>query len=99
MYITRHATLRVRERLGIPKCAVERIVLKALSDGISYSETTGRLRSYLEWLYAQKQDANNIRIKDHYVYLFCEELLITVLHLPPEYRKAADKIARRKLHA
>ena len=96
MYVTRHAEMRIRERLGIPRSAVRRNVAKALNEGIPYYETNGPLKTYLRWLFLQKQEANNIRVMCHYVYLFKEELLITVVPLPSKYRKIADKLARRK---
>lgn len=96
MYVTRHAEMRIRERLGIPKSAVKRNAAKALSEGIPYCETNGPLKIYLQWLFLQKQEANNIRVMCRYVYLFQEELLITVIQLPSEYRKIADKLTRRK---
>lgn len=99
MYITRHATARLRERLGIPKTAVERNAAKALTKGITVAETTGRLRQYLDYLYLCQHKANNVRIHTRYVYIFQDERLITVFPLPQVYRKAVDKIQRRNSHA
>lgn len=99
MHITRHATARARERLGIPSSAVERNAAKALNKGISPADTKGSLRRYMDWLYFRYGTANNIRILTHYVYLFRGELLITIIPLPQEYRNTVDKITRRNAHA
>lgn len=92
MYVTRHATSRARERLGIPKGSVEKNVAKALTAGISHTETTGSLRRYLDHLYFSKHQADNIRVMAHYIYLFQGECLITVFQLPQKYRHTVDKL-------
>lgn len=59
-------------------------------------ETRGLLRDYLEHKASfHEGKANRAWLYGEHVYLFADEALITVLHIPPELRGEARKIARR----
>lgn len=99
--ITRHGAKRVRQRLGVPRSAVKRSAEKALRDGIGHNEASGAVQGYIATLYnAYGGAANNIRIYNGFVYIFNENILITVLILPGELRKQAGyqqkRLRRRK---
>lgn len=88
--VSRHGERRARERVGLPKRAVERNAQRALTEGIGYREATGALRRYLGWLYERYDgNGNNIRIYGDKVWIFHDGILITVLNVPGEHRKAA----------
>ena len=90
MRVTRHGNNRARERIGIPKKAVERNAETALLFGLDISQSTGSLRRYLSALYERYDGAaGNIRVYGNFVYIFNYDILITVLNLPTEYRRAA----------
>lgn len=95
MYVTRHATARIRERLGVPKKAALKIAERSYESGIPKEEITGSLRGWLD----QFHDADDIRILSHCAFIFCNATLITVITLPYKYHATADKIARRNRHA
>lgn len=95
MNVTRHAADRTHERLGIPKKATDKIAAKAFECGIRREEISGSLRRYLDHLYSQHYTANNIRIFTYYIYIFCEETLVTVEPLPQKYRNTVDNIRRK----
>ena len=97
--ITRHGRNRTHDRTGLPKRAVESNARRALECGIKHSETSGPLRRYCDSLYLKERTANNIRIWGDCVYIFFDELLITVLNLPPKYRKRVQDIIRHKREA
>ena len=88
--VSKHGSKRARKRVGIPKKAVDRMARTALERGIGYRESTGKLRNYIGWLY-EKYDGNgnNIRVYGDKVYVFHDAILITVLNVPGEHRKAA----------
>lgn len=96
MIVTRHAEQRIRERVGLPKRIADKAAAKALSDGVRRTETTGRLRRYLDALYHARNEANNICVWADKVYLFHNVILITVLNLPNDYKNAYKKIQERR---
>ena len=97
MYVTKHGNKRSRERIGIPKKAVDRNAKNALENGLTHGQTRGGLKRYLDFLYFHGNgEANNMRVYGDHVYLFHDEILITVLNVPPEYRKQAAKLQRKK---
>lgn len=95
MNVTRHAADRTHERLGIPKKAADKIAAKAFECGIRREEISGSLRRYLDHLYSQHYTANNIRVFTYYIYIFCEDTLVTVEPLPQKYRSTVDNIRRK----
>lgn len=97
--ITKHGRDRTHSRTGLPKRAVESNARRALECGVRHSETTGTLRRYCDSLYLKEKTANNIRLWGDCVYIFFDELLITVLNLPPKYRKRVQEIIKRKREA
>ena len=97
MRVTKHGNDRARERIGIPKKAVERNAQSALLFGLDQSHSTGSLRRYLAALYERYDGAaGNIRVYGNFVYVFNEEILITVLNLPTEYRRSAVAQLKRR---
>ena len=94
--VTNHAKERTRQRVGLPKRVIEKNALKAFDEGIRHNELSGSIKRFVDGLYLQYQTANNIRIYCGNVYLFTGNVLITVLQLPPKYRKSADKIEKKR---
>lgn len=94
--VTYHGERRMRERLGIPRSAVKKTTEKALKYGVTVGETYGPFRNYLEHLYLTYGTANNIRAYNHHVYVFAENVLITILNIPTKYVDAAESSQRRK---
>lgn len=94
--VTNHASDRTRERVGLPKRCSEKNAQRAWENGIKHSETSGRLRKYLDYLACNHGYHQDARIYSGYVYIFKGESLITVIPLPPEHRKAAEAIAKKK---
>lgn len=97
LQVSKHGAKRARQRVGLPKKAVERNAQRALAEGIGYREATGALRRYISWLYELYDgNGNNIRIYGDKVWIFHDSILITVLNVPGEHRKAA-KWQQRKV--
>jgi len=95
--VTRHANKRIRQRIGIPKGAVERNADKALRSGVPRTEYGGQLRRYLDSLYFRYGcAADNIMTYNDHVYVFNGGILITVLHLPSRYLKAAQAQQKKR---
>ena len=94
--ITKHGYKRVRERLGIPKNAVQKNAENAMKYGVQRTDVSGPLRRYLDAIYYDYGTANNLRVYHRHVYIFCGEVLVTVLKVPYKYIDAADIAQRRK---
>ena len=94
--ITKHGSERTRERMGIPKKAVDRAAAIAYEKGLKHSETCGGLKRYLDYLYFKGGgEANNMRVYGDHIYVFHDEILITVFKLPPEHRKQAMYLQKK----
>ena len=96
MIVTRHADRRIRQRVGLPRQAVERNAQAALEHGLCHAETAGNLHRYLQALYFKFESANNTRIYNDQVYIFHNEILITVFPLPQRYRNAVRGIFSKR---
>lgn len=68
---------------------------KALNEGVAHSQTRGRLNRYLDKLYLDHGKANNTRLYGEHVFIFCNDVLITVFHLPRDMRPAVHKASKR----
>ena len=96
MILTRHGKKRMKDRLGASKRSSDRIAEKALSLGITHAELTGSLCRYVDSIYLKKRTANNIRIYAQKIFLFRNDLLITVLPLPPKYFSCIEDLKQKK---
>ena len=95
MNLTNHAKERINERCGLNKKSAKRLAIKALESGISHKDTVGSLNRYLTKLFFVNTNANNIKLYGEYIFVFADELLITVMCLPNEYKKEVNKIRKR----
>lgn len=89
MNITDHAFARAKKRLGWNAAALKRMVDKALNQGITHAQTSGRLKRYLDKLYLSHENGTKLRLYGEHVFIFSDSALITVLHLPNRMRRAA----------
>jgi len=90
---TKHGGLRVRQRLGLPAKATQRMVDNALTRGKDRTFFSGSLRRYLDALWHNSRSlgaANRIIVYGNNIFLFAEDTLITTWALPPRFmgRKA-----------
>ena len=96
MNMSNHATDRMSERCGLNKKSSERLSKLALENGISHNDTSGSLNRYLTKLFFYNKTANNIKIYGEYVYIFCDEILITVIPLDNKYKKIVRNMKNTK---
>lgn len=94
--ITNHAKQRVKERIGLKKKQSNSIAEKALKYGICHKESKGRLKRYFNKLFASHRNVNNIRIYNEKVFIFNNNILITVMDLPNHLKKNALSISKNK---
>lgn len=96
MKVTKHAKQRLKERNGLNKNSCDRIVEKALKEGIKHSETKGRLNKWISSIYFVEKKANNIRLYGDKAYLFRDETLITILQIPADLTKDMKNMIKKE---
>lgn len=96
VYITKHAKRRTKQRVGIKKKDIETNAQKVLEYGLTQTEAKGDLARYMSKVYLRNGIPNNIRAYQHKLYLFKGNVLITVLDIPPQLCKLADKLQKQK---
>lgn len=94
--VTKHATRRIRQRLGINKKSVDKNAERALQFGLTHADVKGKLCRYLDGIYLQNRRPTNMRVYNHSVYLFRDATLITVIPLPHRLWSIADKQQEQK---
>ena len=94
--VTAHGKKRIRQRCGIKLKSVDRMAEIAYTRGITHSESTGELKKYIDSLYFYNGQANNVRLHGDKVYIFCNDILVTVFNIPKKYQNIVNKIARRR---
>ncbi|MCM1323934.1 MAG: hypothetical protein NC218_07220 [Acetobacter sp.] len=94
--MTNHSIKRTKERLGLSKKIADKNAMKALEFGITHAEARGNLKKFMDKLYLSCGKANNMRVYHHHVYCFQGTCLITVINLPNNLCKLADRIQGEK---
>lgn len=92
--ITDHAKNRMKERMGIKPKAQQRIAERAYKKGIRHADTVGNLKRYVDKAYLSYGKSNNIRIYGDNIFLFHNNVLLTVWVLPSDLKTVAHKIKR-----
>lgn len=92
--VTMHGKRRIHERCGVGSKAANRLAGIAFDKGINPSETVGQLNGYLNSLYLYNGQANNIRLYGDKIYIFCNDVLVTVFDTPRKYRNIVNKLIR-----
>lgn len=88
MKITKRAKERSKERNGWNTKTTERMLKKVLEQGITHSQTKGRLNKWMSSLYNKhRRKGTDIRLYGDKAYIFVEESLITVLQIPANLTK------------
>lgn len=95
MDISEHAKERIKERCGFNKNATERMANKAFEEGITHSQTKGRLNKWVTSLYFKNKSANNIRLYGDKAYIFCDSVLVTVIQIPIGLMKDFKKMVKQ----
>ena len=94
--ITAHGKERMMERCKIKARSTDRIAQIAFEKGLTHAETTGSLHKYADSLYLYNRQANNIRLYGGKIYIFCNDVLVTVYDIPKHYLPIVNKLMRRR---
>lgn len=95
MRISNHGKMRMKQRCGLNKKSCERMAKKAFEEGIRHSQTTGQLNKWITSLFFKNTKANNIRLYGDKAYIFCGEVLVTVIQIPSDLRKNMKSMIKR----
>ena len=94
--LTHHACKRARERLSWNHSTLERMSGRAFELGLKTNNTGGRLKRYLDGVWDNHKEANDLRLYGETLFVFSNHRLITIWHLPPDLRPLA-KVVRSKI--
>ena len=95
--ISRHAEKRLRERNGLNKKSMQRMVEKAYSEGIRMKDTNGKLNKWMYSMLDKRNKVNRVVIYGHQVYLFAGNILVTVFDVPSSLKKNVN-VTKEKIH-
>jgi predicted HAD superfamily Cof-like phosphohydrolase len=85
--ITKHAYQRAKERLSLGRPSIEKLANTALSKGVKHKDMKGKLKKYADKLWFMYNNANNLRVYGQNVFIFNENTLITIYHIPRDLIK------------
>jgi hypothetical protein len=94
--LTNHGLARGRQRLGLARSGLARRAGIALARGIGPDDVGGNFRAWLLGA-AMRKPGSTARVHGGQVFIFGTELqLVTVFAVPADFRRAAEKVAKRK---
>lgn len=93
--VSKHAEQRMKERLGLNKRSIARIAEKAYMNGIRRKDTKGMLSKWIDGVYLKNKNANNIRLYGDMLYIFCDNILVTVFQIPTNMRNNIDDFLKK----
>jgi len=80
---THHANKQYKKRVKLSKKKKQELADNALEYGLDFWGTKGRLKKYLYHLYKiGDETADNIKVYKNFVFVFRENILITIYSLP-----------------
>ena len=86
----------MHERCKIKLKSAERLASIAFDKGLTHADVSGSLNGYLTSLYYYNGLANNIRLYGDKIYIFCNDVLVTVYDTPKRYQNTVNNLMRRK---
>lgn len=78
--VTNHAKRRMHGRIGVTKGNATKHAAKVLREGIRHEDTVGALHKWMDGEFLKYRTANNMRYYAGKLYIFANEILITVLN-------------------
>lgn len=90
--LTKHSIARLEQRCGVSKKNAPKVARRAFRTGITHAETHGNLHRFLDSLYLSQKKGTNMRIYGNAVFVFKEDVLITVINIPENLMKEVKSI-------
>lgn len=92
--LTHHSVRRMHGRIGITKGNAKKHAKKVLETGIQHKDAIGTLNEWMNHEFLRYRTATNMRYYAGRLYIFCDQLLITVLNAQPEIEKNLSKYVK-----
>lgn len=97
MRVSKHGSFRTRKRGGIPKRTVRKMVAVALERGLTYDQTTGSLRRYIDAIRLRDGTYETVvKVYGTMTFIFKENTLVTAFQTPSKYHKLVAKLIRER---
>lgn len=92
--ITRHASMRLSQRCGIQKKMQSKVVRRVWRHGVTHSESSIdiNLKRWIDGLYLSQRKPNKILLYGNGAYLFKDNVLLTVIHIPESLQGSVNYI-------
>lgn len=96
--ITRHASMRLSQRCGIQKKMQPKVVRRAWRHGVTHSESAIdiNLKRWIDGLYLSQRKPNKILLYGNGAYLFKDNVLLTVIHIPERLQDSVNRLRKEK---
>lgn len=96
--LTKHASARMLERCGIQKKTQAKVVRRAWRHGLTHSESSvdPNLKRWIDGLYLSQRKPNKILLYGNGAYLFKDDVLITVIHIPEGLQESVNQLRKEK---
>ena len=94
MQISNHAKKRTKERLGLSKKIAELNAEKALKYGFGHKDAKAGLKRYITHLYFQYEKGSLYKVYHRNIYIFRDNVLITVIPVPHKFEQLSDNIEK-----
>lgn len=92
--LTKHSISRLQQRCGVSKKNALKVARRAFRTGITHAQTHGNLHKFLDSIYLSQQKGTNMRIYGNAVFVFKEDVLITVIRIPDNLLDEVKKVNR-----
>ena len=96
--LTKHASMRMSQRCGIQKKTQAKVVRRAWRHGLTHSESSvdPNLKRWIDGLYLSHRKPNKILLYGNGAYLFKDDVLITVIHIPESLQESVNRLRKEK---
>lgn len=96
--LTKHASMRMSQRCGIQKKTQAKVVRRAWRHGLTHSESSvdPNLKRWIDGLYLSQRKPNKILLYGNGAYLFKDDILITVIHIPESLQENVNRLRKEK---
>lgn len=90
MRVSNHARKRMKERCGTNKKSSDRVANLAFERGLTHQEVTGKLCRWVDGVYLKHHTGNQIRLYNGKVFIFHNDVLVTVKPIPSNLMYLVD---------